>query len=191
MRTVKVTGAPGSEPLTLEELKLFLKVDTSADDALITSLISSARFYAENYLNKKLLNQTLTEILDTFPSFPHELRDGPFQSLSSIKYFDEDQEEATWESSNYFFDANSGRIALTEDGDTPSVTLRDIAAVQIAYVAGFGDKASDIPQPILDAMKIYVAHFYRNREPYKTGTIVTEVPFSMKALLDPFREIPI
>lgn len=191
MRTVKVKEAPGSEPLTLEEVKLFLKVDTTVDDTLITSLISSARFYVEKYLNKKLLTQTLTETLDEFPSLPHELRDGPFQSLSSIVYFDEDSTEATWDSSNYFFDAASGRIALTEDGDTPTETLRDIAAVQITYIAGFGDGASAIPQPILDAMKIFVAHFYRNREPFKAGTIVSEIPFSMTALLDPFREIPI
>ena len=145
----------------------------------------------KKYLNRKLLTQTLTEILDKFPAFPHELRDGPFQGISSIKYFDENQEEVTWNSSNYYFDADSGRIALTEDGETPDVTLRDIAAVQISYVAGFGDMASNIPRPILDAMKIYIAHFYRNREPYVKGTIVSEIPFSMKALLDPFREIPI
>ena len=47
MRTVKIAEAPASEPLLLEEIKVFLKVDTTADDALITSLISSARVYAE------------------------------------------------------------------------------------------------------------------------------------------------
>ena len=191
MRSVRVTAGPETEPLSLEDVKLFLKVDTDADDSFINSLIISARTYAEGYLNRRLITQTLDEILDYWPLFPHLLRQGPFRSLESIRYYDEYQAEGLWDASNYFFDAGSGRIALTEDGDTPDATLRDMAAVRITYVSGFGSSPDEIPRPILDAMMIYVAHLYRNREPYVKGTIVSEIPFSMTALLDPFREVPI
>ena len=168
MRSVRVTAGPETEPLSLEDVKLFLKVDTDADDSFINSLIISARTYAEGYLNRRLITQTLDEILDYWPLFPHLLRQGPFRSLESIRYYDEYQAEGLWDA-----------------------VLRDMAAVRITYVSGFGSSPDEIPRPILDAMMIYVAHLYRNREPYVKGTIVSEIPFSMTALLDPFREVPI
>ena len=51
----KVTTAPVNEPWTLSDVKNYLKVDTSADDTLITTLISAARQAAESYLNMALI----------------------------------------------------------------------------------------------------------------------------------------
>lgn len=66
MPYVVVTG-PASEPITSTEAKNWLKVDSSADDALISGLIVSARQYAEQYQCTALYTQTILEYYDCFP----------------------------------------------------------------------------------------------------------------------------
>ena len=48
----KVTTAPATEIWAVSEVKDYLKVDTSADDTLISTLIQSARQAADSYLNQ-------------------------------------------------------------------------------------------------------------------------------------------
>lgn len=57
----------GSEPITLAEAKLFLKVDFTTDDTLITSLITAARAQAEEFSNRAFVAQTI-EYYDTIPA---------------------------------------------------------------------------------------------------------------------------
>lgn len=191
MRRITVETEPEAEPLLMADVKTYLKLDTDADDDLITSLIGAARRHVENYLNQKLITQTLKEVLDNWPAFPYQLELGPFQSVSSITYVEEDQNSGTWADSNYYFDADTGRLALTEDGDTPDDDLRDIAGVVIHYVAGYGDAGTSVPDNILNAMKLLIAHWYRNREPVVKGTIVSAVPMTVNCLLDLVRDIPV
>ena len=46
---LKQTVAPAVEPISLTEGKLHLRIDTTAEDGLISSLIKTARQYCENY----------------------------------------------------------------------------------------------------------------------------------------------
>lgn len=50
----------GTEPVTLNEAKLWLKVDYTADDTLITDLISHCRELIENYIERSLVASTVT-----------------------------------------------------------------------------------------------------------------------------------
>ena len=56
-RAERVT-APSSEPVTLTEAKLYLRVDNTTEDALISDLIVAARMDAEKYLKRSLISQT-------------------------------------------------------------------------------------------------------------------------------------
>lgn len=69
MPSVLVT-APGSEPITLAEAKLHLRVETAMtdDDTLISALIVSARQAAETITRRALITQTWKLALDQFPA---------------------------------------------------------------------------------------------------------------------------
>ena len=67
MNTLKIITSAAVEPLTLEEVKLHLKVETDADDNLITSLITAARETAEVFTGRAIASQVLEYILDCFP----------------------------------------------------------------------------------------------------------------------------
>jgi len=55
MGYVKVTSGPSTPILTTSEAKNYLKIDTSADDTLISDLVTAATDYCENYLGQKFI----------------------------------------------------------------------------------------------------------------------------------------
>jgi len=58
--TTNVTfSAEGAEPVTLNDIKEWGKIDTTADNALITALITTARIMCEQYTNTSLVARTI------------------------------------------------------------------------------------------------------------------------------------
>lgn len=66
MPSILIT-APGHEPVTLDEMKLHLRVDFNSDDTLIEMLIVAARKRAETITRRALVTQTWKQVLDEFP----------------------------------------------------------------------------------------------------------------------------
>ena len=46
---------------------------------------------------------------------------------------------------------------------------RLLNAFEVAFTAGYGDEASDVPAPIRHALKLLVAHWFEHREPVVVG----------------------
>lgn len=180
-----VITAPNSEPLTTAEAKAHLRVDHSDDDAYIDALIKAARVYVESYLQRALITTEFRLNLDGFPASAIELHPS-LQAVSTLKYTDPDGVVQTWDSVNYVVDTDSvvGRLVPGYGLSWPS-TRDMINAVQVTFTAGYGDNAADVPEPIRHAMRLLIGHLYENREAVNVGNIVSEMPFAIKALLDP------
>ena len=56
---LQIRTEPAAEPVTLAELKTFMRIDGSEDDALIESLIVAARELCESYTGRALITQEL------------------------------------------------------------------------------------------------------------------------------------
>lgn len=182
--TLVQTVAPASEPVTLAEAKLHLRVEVSDDDDLITGLLKAARQYAETVTGRQLMQATWRLNLDAWPD-DDEIRvpKPPLQSVSSITYVDTAGATQTVAASDYQVDANSepGRIVPAYGEVWPAV--RDqLNAIAVTYVAG-GAAASSVPEGIKAAIKLLLAHWYETREAVITGTIATEVPMAVESLL--------
>ena len=89
---LRLKTPPSVEPVSLEEAKNYLKVETADDDTLISSLIKSARELIERYLRKALITQTWEMVLDDGGSMVVIPRP-PLQSVTSIKTIAEDGTE--------------------------------------------------------------------------------------------------
>lgn len=81
---LKLKTAPTVEPISLDEAKLHLKVDSADDNALITALIVTVRQLAEFETKRALITQTWQMYLDTAPA-EFEIPKPPLQSVVSIK----------------------------------------------------------------------------------------------------------
>lgn len=162
-----IVTPPAAEPVTSTEAKAHLRVDTTDDDTLITSLITAARTYAERVLRRALISQTWDLTLDEWP-------DGnaitiplpPLQSVTSLKYTDDDGTVNTMSSSWYIVDTAStpGRLVLKDDYSWPSDDLREAMPIVVRFVAGYGAAGSSVPGTILTAIKLLIGHWYENRE---------------------------
>lgn len=178
---------PEDEPLTLEEVKEYLRVDTDSEADLITSFIIAARRQVEARTYRPLITQSWLLSLD-FSEISDivEINKFPLQTVDSIKYFDIDGNIQTIDSSKYIVDKNSNpcRVQFT---DLPSTIKNQINAMQIKFTCGYGDLASDVPDDIKLAMKFIIGHYYENRQDVVTGTQVNEIPQSSQFLLEPYR----
>ncbi len=188
---LKLITAPATEPVTSTEAKSHLRVDTTADDTLIGTLITAARQHVEAHLRRALITQTWELVTDAFPvGDVLRLPLPPLVSVTSIKYTDEDGAESTFSSGLYVVDTDStkGRVVLKNGEAWPSVTLAAANGVRVRYVAGYGE-ASAVPRPIRQAILLLIGTMYENRESVLVaqGVTVAQLTFGVDALLMPYR----
>jgi len=102
---VKVVTPPTAEPVTLSEVRDQLGIQTTDTerDAVITRRITEARVWAEGYLRRSLMPQTLELRLDGFCA-EIELSLPPVQSVVSVKYIDTAGTLQTVSSADYVLD---------------------------------------------------------------------------------------
>lgn len=159
------SGTPAAELMDSTAAKLWLRVDTSADDTIVAALIKAARQVIESQCNLTCTTTTHTLTLDCFPSTWIYLPRGPLQSVTSVKYYDSDGTQQTWASTNYIVDTKtpSPRIGRADGISWPIYDTR-IAPIEVVYVAGYGNAATDVPDALIVAAKMIVADMYENRQ---------------------------
>jgi uncharacterized phiE125 gp8 family phage protein len=180
--------APTTEPISLADAKAQCRVDITEDDGYLDNLIAVARRVCEEWSSPRLamLSQTWLYLADQFPSSDTiELEVAPLQSVTSIKYTDEDGVTTTFASTNYVVDTYSrpGRIRLKSSAAWPAVTLREVNGLVIEFVAGYGNTATAVPEHIRHAVRLLVEHWYENREPVASAGSMKEIPFTVSALM--------
>lgn len=140
-------------------VSIILEAPTSSEDDLLTALITMAREYCEGFLGRQLITATWQMWLDYWPDKDYiQILLPPLQSVTSIKYYDTADTEATMTASDYFVDTKSqpGRVSLAYGCSWPSTTLRPANGICIEFVAGYGDTAADVPAMAVNAIKLKV-----------------------------------
>lgn len=186
MRAYKVITPAVANVVTLSEVKSHLKVDTTADDTLITNLISAAQASCEEYTNRLFIRTTLVQYSDNWNGIS-ELFKSPVKTITNIKYYDTDNVLQTLAASVYQIDKAymPTRVALQPDQSFPSVANR-INAIEVTYDVGEAD-AANVSDGIKQAVLLTIGHWYQNRESVVIGRISTEIPMTSKYLLDQYK----
>ena len=184
-------SAPGAEPLTTAEAKTHLRVGHANDDTYIDTLVKSARIQAENFLNRALITQVVVMTLDCFPAVIEVPRPPMDSTEPTITYLDENGDSQTLATSKIRLNrALEPAIITPAEGETWPNTQPVTGAVTVQVSAGYGGSGSDVPAPIIHAIKILVGHYYAHREPVVVGTSIAEMPQSAMDLLWPYRIVP-
>lgn len=178
-----VTVDPAEEPVTLVETKNWLRVTTSADDTLITSLIVSARRFGEKFCNRIFVNTTFECYFSGLDSSNCEplpfiqIRRAPLSSITSLETYDGGSYGAT---TDYLVkDVNGFSRLIFENG----ATFDDSGIVyplKLTAVFGYG-AAADVPDDIKTAIFSHVAFWYENRgDAVATGNL--SMPLETKSI---------
>lgn len=181
----RLVTAPATEPVSSVEAKLHCRVDHSAEDALITALITAARTHVENETGQALITQTWEVVLDGWPQvlrLPH----APVSAVTSVTYRDEAGVTATLAATAYTVRTGLTPVQVVFDQDAlPAATLADVGPIAVRYTAGYGAAAS-VPKPIFQAMLLLIGHWYQNREAV-TAQSAGPLAMAVDALLEPYR----
>lgn len=184
-----LTSGPALEPVTLAEAKAHLRLDTTADDALVQSLIVTSRLHIEAALGLALITQSWSWMLDQWPKnqrlcFP--LR--PVQAVAFVKLWRRNATSEALNLTDFHLDGQGNPARLVPGGLLPlNDPDRPANGIEVAFTAGFGGAPSDVPAPIRHALLLLIAHWYEHREPVEIGAAVNAVPIMVSDLLQPYR----
>jgi len=191
IQSLKTTVAPASEPVSLTDLKTWLRIDWTDDDAWLSMLIQDARQWVESHTSRALITQTLQGVW-TLPKSPESKLRGLYAQLGmeltfnlprstpgniTVTTAEIEKDLDVWQTmvltNDYVVDA---------DNDPPRVWLRASAIsywaptgallnfmgvyaprVRITWQAGYGSDYSSVPASFRRAIMNAAAYLYEHR----------------------------
>ncbi len=211
---VQLITPPAAEPITLQQAKDHLRLETAFDDAQVNGAILGARMYVEEICWRGLVTQVWELVLERFPgetdcygalipgsSSPFglsthqaylraaegiEVPKGNLVSVGSVKYLEPAAGAVTTlASSEYLVDTVSVPGRIRlAYGKSWPAHRAQWDAIRIQYTVGWAAEA--VPQPIKQAMLLLISHLYENRTLEVPGRL-TPVQFAVDSLLAPYR----
>lgn len=204
-RALEMVVGPKSEPLTLDEAKKHLRIDTTDEDVLTSIRLKAARSACEQHMSRALINQRWKLTLDRFPREMEPLRlyRPPFRALVSLRYMDENQAWQTMDPLTLRTVKDANAAWLVPNDNWPD-TYDAIGVVEATWDAGYidglavpqgggdpqpsdGDPTDAIPFEIKAAILLTLGTLDVFHEDAVSGTIVTQLPRGAEALMSPFR----
>jgi hypothetical protein len=165
MRQIKINSTTGSEIVSTADVKLFARIDTTADDAIISRMITQARIWCENYISRDIVAKNRTYYLDE----SNGLFDLPFGPVSSIS-------------------------SITSDGTAIDYSVLGLDNESIELDGGYADKikvtyvTTGLSDSLLQsAIMQLVSTYYDNRADFVTGTIVSDISTDTREILNSYK----
>ncbi|OHV75643.1 head-tail connector protein [Rhizobium sp. LCM 4573] len=184
--TYALTSPPAAEPLTLAEVKAHLRLDGGEEDALLSSLIRTAREHLERETGLCLIAQGWRLYLDRWP------RDGvirilksPVQAIQKITVYDADGAASEVSLEDHLLDG-TGRPARLWLRERPEPG-RAVNGIEIDFAAGFGETGADVPDTLKRAMSIHIGHMFAFRGAISPDQQPAGIPVGYERLIGPFR----
>lgn len=197
-----LTG-PTTEPVTLAEALRHCNVVSTDDNDFVTALITAAREFTEDACSRAFINQTWQIQFSEWPCSGVCLPRPPLVEVTSVRYYDANEDLQTLTASAYRADTISqpGRLWWDDDTTLPVLDSREWP-VLITYVAGYGSSsgssssssssgssgsgaADNVPARAKQAILLLVAHWYRVRE--AVGRVEGETALAFDRLVKSLR----
>jgi uncharacterized phiE125 gp8 family phage protein len=185
-----LTSGPALEPVTVPEAKAHLRIDGSAEDVLIQSLILTSRLHLEASLNLALITQSWTFVLDRWSKDQTiELPLSPLLSVDAVRVKTGVSTFTAVPATSYVVDIASRPPRLVWNATAKPNPYPPANGIEIDFTAGFGATAPLVPAPLRHAALLLVAHWYEHRDPGEIGTSTARVPAAVSDLIQPFRKM--
>lgn len=163
-----VTGTkPAGLAYPLSKVKDFLHVTGTDQDDQISSFINAAVDIIEHHTLEVLGSRTYTLYMDNWSTCV-EIDKYPVSAISSVKYYDDDNNIQTLATSSYWSSLNDRALVYIQDQPTTYADRLD--RIEIAFVAGYASWRA-IPDNLVNTLCLIVADLYDNRSTVITGTV--------------------
>lgn len=185
MPSILLSG-PAAEPVTLAEAKAHLRVEHAADDDIIVALIAGSRIHVEAQARRALITQSWRLTRDVWPDSGFvAVLPVPLVTLDAARVYRADGTTQAIDTGAFTLDtaAAPARLGFTR-GALP-VPGRANAGIEIDVTCGYGGDGDDVPEPLRQAIRLLVAHWYENRA-LVSGEVAV-LPQTVAALIAPYR----
>ena len=154
---------PAGEPVTLSEMKTWLRLDGDEEDDLVMALVTAARLTIEASMRRFMMAQTWRLTLDAWPPGGMlRLPLAPVRSLVAARV-------RTGEGVTVSVPAASLRLRAGDDpptlriaGPVPLPGPAD-GGIEIDLSVGYGLTAAEVPAPLRQAVRVLATRWFENR----------------------------
>ncbi len=177
-------NGPAVEPVSVPEMRGYLRLDHEDEDALIAGLIKAGRLLVEAASRRILVESRWRLVLDRWP--PGRVLRLPLSPLIALERVELRDELGAWN------DLDLALFDASPEADPPRIRVaaavpepgQPHGGIAIELKAGFGPTAQAIPEPLRQAVRMLVARWFENR-----GDLAgpQALPADVQALLLPFQ----
>lgn len=176
---------PRMEPVSLGDMRDWLRVETPDEDDIIASLIVAARERVEAQTGIKLMHQSWRlrmEWRDGIRRFRSALR--PIIAIEAMRLIRADDGIIPVASEDVLLrrDDRESLLVLRDHVEVPA----DVAGVEWDVTCGMAALPAQVPHPLQQAIRLLAAQWYAHRG---DGAASQEVPAAVTALLAPHRRV--
>lgn len=183
--TMTLIKPPALEPVTLAEVRQFLRLADNSEDALLTSLIKAARETLEAQTGLVLINQTFRFYVDGWPARGLiKLGKYPVRSIVSITAYRENGEPVFIAEHDLHLEAAArpARLHIAS-------RIGEADSLDIDFIAGFGETGADVPDALRHAILTLVAHWYEFRGVYGAAQQPVSYPAAFERAIGLWRKV--
>ena len=178
---------PAREPLTLADAKAYLRVEHDDDDDLVATLTSSARAEVEARTRRALLTQRWRVVLDAWPADGRiVVNPSPVREVVAARGYDESGRPAALDTQIFVVDPAAAPGIVSLPPWAAPMPGRMAAGIEIDIECGYGDTAADVPPPLVEAVRLLLAHAYEHRG---LSGPADAAPARIAGLVAPFRAV--
>jgi len=191
MRTnLNDTGAV-TTAISVADFKVFGRIFHTQDDTALGDMVLAATQVIENETRRALITRSFTYSLEAFPTDGEiVLPRSPWIAVSSITYTDAAGAAQTLSASAYnAFSVNGiGRVILKGSQSWPSTLGEGALDVSVAFTAGYGAAAANIPRALVHACLLQCSNMYDNRASVAMAAAPVEIPMTVRRLIVQYQD---
>jgi uncharacterized phiE125 gp8 family phage protein len=186
MKYLEVVTHHNTQIVSTADLKEHLRITFSDDDNYIEGLEKAAVHRIEEFCNIYMLETVLIQygfdINDVSILYKSPIAELSIPVLSVYQ-------SASWVAQTgveFITKAKPPRLYINNTTiGTPDSDIKQ--KYKVDYKVGIGRLPSEIPEPLIQCIKIMVADMYENRQSVIVGKIVSEIPRTAQYLMNPYK----
>lgn len=177
MGAIEQGAVPPAAPLA--EAKAHFRLSTSADDAVLTTLIGSATHLCEAFTGQALVTRQVRETLNATPRWSR-LSLTPVTAITLVEGIPAEGPAFTLPVASYAID-----IDMLGDGWVQVSQPGAAGRVRVTYIAGMVPDAASVPDALRQGIISLAEYLYRQRDREAAGS----PPAAVAALWRPWRRM--
>lgn len=182
MYYLKLIDAPFQLPLTLEEVKMHLRVDGTDEDAYLDMLQKSAVNQVQNITNRQLMEAQYRLSMDCLPDKFNVPRP-PFIEIAAFTAKNSEGDTVDFAETPEWYTLTDDEYTTVRGVEGSGWFDSSYTDVVFQYTAGYAG-AEFVPEDIKSALLLIIGNMYANRE---DGT--RKMPMASEMMLTPYRII--